>query len=266
MLEKLKYINHLNEEVVFGEKGLIVGTNDLRNFVWSYNSQFSKIQSFAKKIVKKTLPFVIYGGSEFANRTFETFEKDVLAGKAGRLYIGDYYIKGYFCESKKSVYHNGIIKGTLSFVTDQNSWIKETDYTFRMNDETLQQGLGYSYDYPYDFTPMVNVQGLNNTSFTPCEFIMTMFGPAKNPTININGSPYHVDVELLDNEYLVINSYEKTIVKVDTKGNKSNEFHNRDIDNYVFKKIDTGDNKITTNQDMDYNITLLLERSEPAWT
>lgn len=266
MLDKMRYVNHLNEEVVLGVDGIIIGANDIRNYEWSYNTQFNRISSFYQKSKKSSIPFVVYGGMDKANRMFEVFEKDVLNKRAGRLYIGDYYISGYFFASNKTSYLNGIVKGKLSFISEQSMWIKEMKYVYRLNDEKLQQGKGYDYGYPYDYASGINVQSLFNTSFVPASAIITIYGAVENPMLYIAGHLYNVECELKSNEYLVINGYEKTIYKINAKGEKINLFANRNIESYIFEKVPVGQQKVTIGSDFDYDITIMLERSEPEWT
>lgn len=268
MLEKLKYINHLNEVVNFGTGSILIDKNNIRDFEWNYSSKYQKVSSFVKKPSKKKLPFLIFGPNarNEENRIHAIFEKDVMAGIPGRLYAGDYYIRGYFIGATKSDYNRkDIIKGTLEFVTDQNQWIKESKYVYRLRDEHLQGGKGYEYGYPYDYSSAVNIQSLYNTGFMDSEFEMVIYGPVSSPRITVSGQKYEVNVELGENEYLVINSINKTIKRVTARGQVVNEFSNRSLENYVFQKIPSGENRVYTNADFNYDITLLIERSEPEW-
>ena len=64
MLEKITYINHLNEVVEFGNGEIFANYNDLRNYDWSVISKNNKISGFKKGIVKKTLPIKIKAKTE----------------------------------------------------------------------------------------------------------------------------------------------------------------------------------------------------------
>lgn len=266
MLEKIRYVNHQNEEIVFGADGILISGNDVRDFKWTYNSQYSRISSFSKPISNKKIPFLVYGSMAKANRLFEVFEKDVLAKKSGKLYVGDYYLQGYFIGVSKVKAVSGIVKGTLEFVTDQPSWIKEVKYLFRKGESGIKEGIDYPYTYPYDYTPNASSRDLINKAFVDSDFIITIYGNAINPVITIAGHPYQMATELKERELLTINSYEKTIIKTDSRGNKINAFAERDIENYIFKKIPTGESKITTSADFNFDIVLMAERSEPEWT
>ena len=90
MLEKVKFINHMNEAMDWGSNGIYVNQNDLRNYSWDYAKENNKISAFSQSIVKKSVPIVIACQSEeegiaIKNRLFEICEKDVLATQHGRL-------------------------------------------------------------------------------------------------------------------------------------------------------------------------------------
>lgn len=270
MLDKLTYVNHLNETVTFGVPGILIDKNDVRDYEWNYNSQYNQITGFNRNNAKKKLPVLIYGSNRntIANRMFEVIEKDVLANTPGKLYSGDYYLPGFFYGSSKKDYNNpNFLRVTLTFVTNQTKWIKGQRYIYRLG-ESQESGIGvdYPFDYPFDYGSPVDIKNLVNTGFVPSNFIIQIYGPVANPSVVIGGDVHKVNVTLLSNEYLVIDSINKTIVKTARNGTKTNEFYHRDIGNYVFEKIKNGSNSVVINPACNVDITVLEERSEPAWT
>lgn len=277
MLEKIKYINHIMEEMNWGESGIFVNYNDLRDFSWNYYSENNKISSFYKGIVKKTVPIIIYcqdekEGIEKKNRLFEVCEKDVIAAQHGKLIIGDYYLKCYVTASKKSNYlqSKGYLEATLTIATDYASWIKETKTTFRsLGSETgtgnAGQNLDFPHDYPFDYTSELNDKRLNNTGFIDSAFQIVIYGSCTNPAISINGHTYQVNVEVSDNEYLTIDSMTKKITLTRYDGKQVNCFQYRNRESYIFEKIPPGNNIVTWNGAFGFDVVLLEERSEPKW-
>ena len=53
----------------------------------------------------------------------------------------------------------------------------------------------------------------NVDHYAPCEFLMTIFGPAVEPRIVINGHPYQIYTTLDENEYLQIDSRNNQVIK-----------------------------------------------------
>lgn len=278
MLEKIKYINHMMEEMMWGESGIFVNYNNLRDFSWSYSSENNRISGFYKGIVKKTVPIIIYCQNEEEglakrNALFELCEKDVIAVQYGKIIIGDYYLKCYVTGSKKSKYleHKGYMETSLTITTDLPSWVKETKTMFRSlgsDDESGTVGgknFDYNYDFPHDYTSEMNDKRLNNTGFINTQFQLVIYGACTNPAISINGHTYQVNVELSDNEYLTIDSMTRKITLTKYDGSTVNCFSKRNRDSYIFEPIPPGSNIINWNGAFGFDVILLDERSEPKW-
>lgn len=270
MRDNLKYINHLGEVVDFGKENIIINENDFRDYKWTYSNLYGRVTNFTKSIISKKLPVVIFGENqkETLNSIFEVMEKDVLAEKSGKMYVGDYYINGYFFASTKKDYtKDGSTTLDLQFVTDESYWKKEYVYIHRKNDdsENDDRGLGYAFDYPYDYMSSYSTQNMVNPTFVDSNFIIKVYGTATNPEITINSHLYKVNTTLELNEYLAINSITKEIYKVSSVGEKINLFGSRDTANYIFQKLSPGTNTITMATDYDIDIIIVEERSEPKW-
>lgn len=271
MMEQIKYINHLNEELVFGNDGMYVNENDLRDFSWSVVSENNRISGFNKGITKKKLPVIIKAdsnGQKLKNRLFEIAEKDVLTCNPGKIVIGDYYLKCYVIGSKKKEYllKNEYYKNELSISTDQPEWRKEITTTFNYGVKSLGTNLDYNNDFAMDYTSNLIGESLNNNSLIPTNFVMRIYGVVSNPQITIRGHVYEVNAEIGKNEYLVIDSLEKTIKLIHTDGSEENCFKNRSKEFYVFEKIPVGINTVAANGEYKFDITILEERGEPKWT
>lgn len=273
MLEKITYKNHVNEVLEFGNGGLFVNESDLHNFTWSVVSKNNRISSFNRGVTTKSLPVVIACTSEAdgiakRNKLFEVAEKDVLAKKHGRIIIGDYYMKCYVTASKKAGYLQSKrqMTVTLTISTDFPYWIKETMSTFNYGAGTQGDNLDYNNDFPYDYASNLIGKQLNNTSFVPVNFRMRIYGPCENPKVTIAGHDYEVLATLSDNEYLTIDSINKTIVLTHTDGSTTNCFNLRNKESYIFGKMPVGLSTVSNNGNFKFDVTLLEERGEPKWT
>lgn len=272
MLEKITYINHINEKIEFGKGGIFANINNLRDYEWSVTSINNRISSFKKGVVSKTIPIIIKCNTEeegiaIRNSLFETCEKDILTKQYGKLFVGDYYLKCFVTASKKSDYlkNNCYMKLTLTITTDLPSWVKETTTTFGYGQGTKGKNLDYNNDFTYDYTSNLLGDAVINSHFIDTNFKINIYGPCDNPSITIAGHEYGVDVNIENNEYLTIDSIEKTIVLTHTDGTKENCFNKRSRDSYVFEKIPPGVCGVSSGQ-FKFDITLLEERGEPKWT
>lgn len=272
MLEKFIYQNHMNEILSFGQDGIYVNTNDLHDYSWGYTSKNDRISGFKAGIVKKTVPVVILCESEkegirIKNKIFECAEKDILTMKYGQIVIGDYRLKCYITGSKKSDYliSENHMKTSLTIVTDIPFWIKETTTTFGYGAGPVGSNLDFNNDFPYDYASNLRGKTLNNSNFIESNFKIVVYGACVNPEIVIAGHAYKVNVSVAENEYLTIDSIEKTIILTHTDGTAENCFNFRNRDSYIFEKIPPGISGVSSGQ-FKFDITLLEERSEPKWT
>lgn len=278
MLEKVKFINHMNEAMDWGSNGIFVNQNDLRNYSWGYDKENNKISGFSQSIVKKSVQIIIACQSEdegvtIKNKLFEICEKDVLATQHGRLIIGDYYLKCFVSGSSKTgyLYHKGYLKVTLTVVTDYPQWTKESTVTFRSSEgispqEGEKRNLDFNVDFAYDYASGLCSKMLNNTGFVGTNFRLIIYGACINPTIYIGGHRYQVNHIVEANEYLTVDSVEKTITLTKRNGEVVNCFNYRDRDSYIFEKIPSGNNAVSWKGDFDFDVVLIEERSEPKWT
>lgn len=284
MLEQIKFINHINEEIDFGQNGIYVNYNDLHDYSWAFTSDNNRISSFRKGIINKSIPLIIKAtsaaeGLQIKNKLMEIGEKDVLAVQHGRIFVGDYYLKCFISGSKKRNYliNKEYLEATITITTDYPQWVKESTMSFRTDGSVVSDGSGtstssgshnfdYNYDFPYDYTSRLKDKGLNNTGFVGTNFKLIIFGPVTNPTVFISDHTYQVKTPVLDGEYLTINSLEKTIYLTQHDGTMVNCFNQRNRDAYIFEKIPPGINTVTWNNAFRFDVTLLEERSEPKWT
>lgn len=274
MLERFLYTNSFGETLEFGKDCLFVNENDLRDFAWDITTKNDRISGFKKGIVAKTIPIILKCDSEadgvaLRNRLFEVFEKDILAKQHGKIHIGEYYLRCYITGSQKTQYliNKNHMLVTLTVQTDAPEWVKESTIHYSVDTTRNEPYLDFSFDYPYDFRNELVNGGMYNTNLVASNFILTISGFVQNPELFIGGHRYVVNVTVGTYETLTIDSSKKTIIL--TKANKEqvNCFNERNRESYIFEKIPSGYNSITSpNGQFSFSLTLLEERSEPKWT
>lgn len=280
--ERIKYVNHLSEEIIFGENGIYTNESDIRNYEWDkfdeYNSTF-----FFKKKAEKNLPVQILVDTEAEavkkkNMISEIFEKDIGASKQGKLYIGEYYLSCNIVKSQKKRYllSKKYLELDLTIFSPKWVWIKETLISFKRDGTVLSdtdnkvqkirsvKNLDGFTDFNYDFTSEHIDKTVNNFAVSGANFKIAIFGKVKNPQIKIQGHIYEIYDTLEEGEIIIIDSKNKTIIKY-TEDGTQNIFNKRRKDFYIFEKIKHGFNKISWDGSFGFDITIYEERSEPEW-
>ena len=275
MLEKFTYTNHLGEVITFGEAPYFASRTDLRDYKWTHDSDITR---FSRDTVTKTLEVILVGTEEDANKAkdtlYEIFEKDVLAMKKGTFQIGEYKMNAFVYGSKKSDYltNKRLLIVEFAIVTDTPQWKTEMNFPFTASTETevIEYGRNYTdtrgYNYGYSHSQL-NARVIND-SFYKCGFRMVIWGAVTNPTIKIGDNLYRVDVTVGTGECLEIISDGTTkTITCHRNGNvKEDCFAKRYKKQSVFAKIKTGANQVEWDNTFAFDVTLLIERSEPKWT
>lgn len=127
-------------------------------------------------------------------------------------------------------------------------------------------GLDFPHGFPFDYSTAVSSDYIINNAQTASNAILTIYGPAESPAITIGENTYKVNDTFVENEYLTIDTKQKTVTKTTRNGEKINLFSKRDKENYIFEKIQPGQNTVVMTPKANYTITLIDERSEPKWT
>lgn len=289
MRDKITHTNSLGETIDFSASRIYIEQNDLRDFEWKVVSKNERITGMTKGIVKKTIPFVISVDSARANEVknmfFEHFEKDILRKAQGFFEINGYKLYGYVTKSVKSSYliHKRCLKLTIEYTCDNPYWIKETTTSYigaerdirtnivgvaRVGYATLtgEELSHYPYGYSYGYGSFANINHvLVNNHYDESDFIIIINGKAKNPIIDIDNQRYELNYEIMENEYVIINSSEKTITLYKNDGSKVNIYNYRNKKEYIFTKIPSGEHSVRWNGNFDFSMTLIGKRSEPEW-
>ena len=99
---------------------------------------------------------------------------------------------------------------------------------------------------------------------------MVMHGPCVNPSVNIGGNVYNVNVSVPSGGYLVIDSRQDAplgwqVYMRNASGQASNVFDNRNPNYQILERIPGGTVDLTYPRTYGIDLTLYLERSEPSW-
>lgn len=271
MLENIKYTNHLGETVYFnGAQNIFARHGELRDYSWNYDVNNDVISGFNhRKISQKSLPIRVHGTSEQCqiarNRLYEVIDKDTIATQPGKLWFDDYYLRCFISASKKSRYMPNGGDMELTVITDNSYWVKPTTYKFGPQNITF--GLKYNKSYRYRYTDYATNVKITNSNIAAMPFKLMIYGPCVDPEIFIGTQPYKINIELQASESVELTAIdqEKTIIKTDASGEKTNVFNSREKSYDNFAPIPNGSFTVTWDGSFNFDLTVYDRRSEPIW-
>lgn len=271
----VKYVNSKNEEIELTGSYLRLKETSFADYEWNYELVARKVGAMVSRFSKKEkvygLNLTVPGNEQQKREKLERFyrvtEYDVVSKTPGRLYVNDEYIncfvfasitmpKRFYCEKE------------IKVLCPYPFWISEKKLSFgKYNGSGSNNFLNYPYNYPYNYTGInKGFSQINNEHYYSVHFRMTIYGPCVNPMIIIGGHTYIVNTIVGENEYLEIDSRNRTVIKTLIDGTKVNEFNNRGFESETFKKIPPGVSPVNWSGEYGFDIVLFCERSEPKWT
>ena len=255
-----------------------IKTAGLYDYEWEVNATTeltrSKIKNFGKKAKKYEITLDFRGNQEeranAAEKLYELSERDIVKMTPGRLIFKDHYLTCYIIggEIGTSKLKRAVEK-TVYVYAPYPFWIREESRSFPPISPGEQQDdacLDYEHDYSYDYTMPYGGDVIWKVDhFSPCEFLMTVFGPAADPRVVINGHPYQIYTTLDTNEYLQIDSRNNQVIKYLANGIQQDIYDLRAKQESVFDPITSGNISVVWPGDFGFDLTMFCERSEPRW-
>lgn len=282
------YVNNRGERIDLSDYPYIFQEGSLLDWVYSYNtdSLATRDVTYGYKMAAKTIPVKVAvlcdytipleerkeQWKEAVDHLADVVQADVIDGKDGRLYTDTgFYLSCKIIGSEKTDWRMGlpIMFNTLTILADKPVWIREETKEFFPQSEVPapEDGfLDYEYDYQYDYTSQkIGTSDWYIDHYQPSEFEMTIFGPCVNPRILIDGYPYEVFDTLENNEYMVIDSRQNSVIKHLSNGTVQDLYDLRAKEESVFEPIPSGYLNLSWSGLFGFEITLYIERGEPRW-
>lgn len=268
----IRYENNRKQTVYLDQGPYMMLVSDFLDYGWKYTNAYGKIRKFYHDIAERKLKVDVYGNHEKTARQLQNdltniFEYDVQSMTPGRLYIGDSWISCYIMECSKTDWddESGIVCCEYTLVAEKPMWTKETMYKFPGKSGVIAGGVDYPFDYPYDYTMISNANHVVNDAVKSADVQINMYGPAENPCVIIGTHLYGLQYVINDGERIEINTRNKKMQLVRTDGSGENVFSARYRDQYVYDPVPSGELVVSTNGFFDYDVILLVDRSEPEW-
>jgi len=274
------YENHKRQIVRFDGDGFRIEEYDLRDFNWEPVSAGKpsgvggSVTRFIRGVQTKTVRIVARGKSEaecvaLLNGLHAVTETDIYALTPGRFYLDGQYMICYLGVSSgldrwEAAYHYA--KKTLSVTATHPFWLTEvTKRFFAGSAEVSAFGKTYNGRHPYQYSTGYANSSLLNEHYVATPAIITMYGPCVDPAVYIGSVMYGVEASIADGERVVIDQMQRRIYKVASNGSTVNLFDARYKEYDQFAPVAAGVSTVAFSGDFAFDVTLLMQRSEPLW-
>lgn len=255
--------------------GLKIREANFHNYSWKAsgieNSDGMKVTNWKKEPITYDTSLYLKGGErERANLLDELhseFERDIDRNAAGLLFWNGWYIECFITSSSTYPDNEGHTINEISIYCPYPFWTNEV--TLRYKDVIVEKGdyifLDYPNTYDYDYSGEQSGRRIVEIGHDfSSDFELTIFGPANNPRLNINGHIYQVNVQIPEGDYVIVNSRQSTVILV--HGNtESNIFDLQYKQSDIFERINTEMVEFQWNGGFEFSIKLFLRSSEPKW-
>lgn len=275
---KIEYVNHLGASIVLNSGHYLVSGHDLRNFSWSRKttnrpSGYGGRVSFGRPVQEKKISIGIRGREMFAENAAALMaltEPDILSNEPGRLYLGEPYLT-CFLAVDSSVNHyaekSRWVSKDLTILVTEPFWRTEKSYRFLSGVAVpVEDAKRYDLKYDYRYAAILASDNIENDHYTDSPMIITIYGPADNPTVTIGGKIYRVNASVSATQRIVIDQIHRKIESVSASGDRTSLFDYRDKENDIFLPVLPGTQSVIYDGEFEFDVTLIQQRSEPQWT
>lgn len=271
MREQARYVNHRGQSIELNSGDIHLNTGTLNDWAYTPEIMGGKVAYLSRDLSSRDMGAVVVG-YETRNRVYRVISPDNAAQKPGRLYIRDGYLECYLIASNKANTSKGPA-AEYAFTIQPASeprWVRVHDYSFLSS--AAGGGMDFDYDFDYDFDGAVaEARVIENPSAIPAPVVITVYGPAKDPSLAIAGNVYKCECEIETGGRLVIDGAHGTITLYDRWGAAQDAFESRrgvrmrGSGSYVFEDVPEGTHAVVCREDLNVAIELRELRDEWEW-
>lgn len=279
-MRHLYFENHLGQRISLSDWPIMVQNEEvLLQLSWKPDTlesaaAGSRVSRWSMETDEKDLVVSIICESErelyqTIDRMEAVFRPDLVARQPGRLWWGDSYMPAYIHGHKHGDWDPDMhaTDYTLEVYAIKPLWMYEHSYSFVPGDDEIagNGGRDYAFDYAYDYGH-AGASGavIRNDASDGAEMELLIYGPVANPAITIGNHIYSVRDTLATGETLKVDTAARTIIHTRSNGTYYSVFDKRVSG--IFEQVPAGQSTVTWAGTFGFELTLIEERSTPAWT
>lgn len=285
MRTDIAYVNGLGERLELGgsSETLHYMEHGLRDWSWSWETGAAGfVSSFSRrppKPVEVSLPVGIAArdgaeGVELRNLVDSVGEYDVLTRRAGRLYVGDWYVSCWIVGCAPTDYwmDDRFAEMRLTLLVESPGWVREHALTLvpEAGDAGVSDGFDYPHDFPVEFRRERVSRQVYNSGLEPMDFLWRAYGPCEDPWVSVGGDLHGVNVDVPAGSRLEVDSRARTAVLVSADGSVEGVYGSRvagaeGSGTYLFERVPLGASSLSWDNSFRMDFVTYEVRTSCPW-
>ena len=153
MIDVIRYVNSIGEEIAFGEGCWHYGATDIFDTSQAHRAIGGRITGFQRDIREMSLAVELDGPVEERGRLADVTSYDVRTGSPGTLWANGCSMRCWIPGVSPRDWHqlDGMYGADLAVVSDDPVWVRSASVTLESRADLLGVCRYHPHDYPHDY-------------------------------------------------------------------------------------------------------------------
>ena len=276
-MHRLSYVSGTGgAEVSLDCRSALAGTAaGIRGREWGYTIGHLSLSGATRGSRECSLSVTFLDRSS-ADKLRRLADRDMAKGTPGSLSMDGWAQRAYIAKAEPSSISRDHVTMSLTVVLLDGVWRKGHTVSFEPLTATSGDGefLDLPYDLPYDLGVPSTRSYIDVGEWGAAPLKFTVYGPAVNPAIRIDGNWYKVDLTIPEGGYLVIDplAVPRSVTLVNADGSTVDAFSKArrgeglGSGEYVFQPASAGTHEVDWDKSFGFDLTWYEEEGEPPWS
>lgn len=247
----------------------------IRGREWDYSIGYMSLSGAARSARECSLSVAFIELSS-ADALRRLADRDMSEGTPGRLEVDGWSQRAYVTKAEPSSISRSHVTMSLTVVLLDGVWRRGHTVSFEPLTAPTGGGefLDLPYDLPYDLGVPSTRKYFDGSEWGSAPLKFTIYGPAVNPAIRIDGNWYKADLTVPDGGYLVVDplASPRAVTLVNADGStvdmfsKAHRGEGLGSGEYIFQPASPGTHEVDWDRSFGFDLTWYEEEGEPPWS